>query len=49
MLHCEDAAFRAFSVGTRANTVVIKGFFLLFFFFAFLLSLGSCGGQVHIK
>lgn len=39
VVHCEDAAFRAFRVGTGANTAVIKGFFLLFFFFIlFLLS-----------
>lgn len=38
VVYCEDA-FRAFRVGTGANTVVIKGFFLLFIFsFLFLSS-----------
>lgn len=49
VVHCEDEAFRAFSVETRANTVIIKGFF--FFFFSFFLSSVVCtgGGGVRFK
>lgn len=52
MVHCEDAAFRAFRVGTGANTAVIKGFFLPFFFFhSFFVECVVCSrqGRVQIK